>query len=112
MPDSNDWNYQQVEDFLQQLLVRSASDLDFRRQLLTDPQAAIEAHLGRPLNGSLDVRFIENTVDATIVLPDVELRALSDDELETVSGGSGNLGEGPLEEGNLTRLLTLLNELG
>ncbi len=63
----NDWNYQQAEGFLQQLLLRSATDLDFRRQLLTDPQAAIEAHLGRPLNGSLDVRFIENTADATTI---------------------------------------------
>lgn len=88
-----------MEAALQKLLVRSATDLDFRQQLLTNPQAAMEAHLGRSFNRRLNVRFIENTADATIVLPDIQQDALSDDELDAVSGG------------NVSQLLTLLANL-
>jgi len=60
----------QAQEQFQQMLERSATDMEFRQQLLTDPKAAIEAHYGKEIPDSLNLSFVENTADATIVLPD------------------------------------------
>lgn len=79
----------QAQEQFQQMLERSATDMEFRQQLLADPKAAIEAHYGKEIPDSLNLSFVENTADATIVLPDaVDPEAeLSEEELEAVSGG-------------------------
>ena len=87
-PEATTWTAREAETFLQQLLVRSTVDLDFRRRLLTTPQVALEEHLGKPLPASLDIRFIENEADATIVLPDYLGDELSEQEQEAVIGGA------------------------
>jgi hypothetical protein len=84
---------QEATDRYQALLARSATDMEFRAQLLSDPRAALAAFGGKSVSEipeSVNIKFIENTVDATIVLPDfVDTEAeLSDRELETVAGGS------------------------
>ncbi|HXT17008.1 MAG TPA: hypothetical protein VN706_15310 [Gemmatimonadaceae bacterium] len=78
------------------VLVRSTTDAAFRAELLANPRAAIASHAGKPasaLSESFNVRFIENSSDATIVLPDFQGgdAALSDQQLETVAGGVGDL---------------------
>lgn len=83
----------QATEKYQALLSRSATDLEFRKQLLTNPRAAFATFGGKSISEipeSVNITFIENTVDATIVLPDfVDTQAeLSDHELETVAGGS------------------------
>jgi hypothetical protein len=81
-------------DVMQRLLTRSATDRAFRAKLIAEPSAAIAEFAGKPgseVPPALQrVRFIENTADATIVLPDVVAPAaeLSEAELETVSGGT------------------------
>jgi len=77
------------QERLQALLARSATDREFRQKLLTDPRAAISEATGRELPESYNVKFVENTADATVVLPDpVQPSAeLADSELETVAGG-------------------------
>lgn len=77
---------------MQDMLARSATDFDFRQKLLTDPRAAIAEFSGKDISEvpeTINLAFVENTADATIVLPDpidpeVEL---SMDELDAVAGG-------------------------
>jgi hypothetical protein len=79
----------QASEAMSAILARSATDQGFRQKLLTDPRSAVSEATGRPLPASYNVRFIENTADTTIVLPDpVDPNAeLADSELETVAGG-------------------------
>ena len=81
------------EDVMHAVLERSATDPRFRQELLKDPRQAIGAHFGKDASAmpeSFNVRFIENSGSATVVLPDfVDATAeLSEEELETVAGGS------------------------
>ena len=84
----DDDDFRETQDRLQQLLTRSATDWGFRQKLLTDPQAALEEHLGHALPGPLNIRFVENEADATIVLPHYQGDEYSDEELEAVLGGT------------------------
>lgn len=73
-----------------ELLSRSATDRTFRNMLVSNPRAAITEFSGHPVSDSFNVVFVENIADATIVLPDPVWNAaeLSEEELETVAGGS------------------------
>ncbi|MGH7649614.1 MAG: NHLP leader peptide family RiPP precursor [Gemmatimonadaceae bacterium] len=77
---------------LERILSRAATDPEFRRGLLTDPRAAIRDAFGITIPNTLRIKFIErgSDVDALVVLPDMksEDHALSDSELEQVSGGA------------------------
>lgn len=81
--------YEKAQQELQQMLVRSATDMDFRQKLLTNPADAF-AEYGQTIPEGLDLKFIENQHDATVVLPDaVDPEAeLSEEELEAVAGGA------------------------
>lgn len=80
---------EQGQQYLQQILTRSATDRAFRQRLLTDSRGALQELYGVNLPDSVNLHFVENTADATIVLPDpVDPAAeLSADELEAVAGG-------------------------
>lgn len=80
---------QEAEEKYRELLSRSATDPQFRQQLLTNPRAAISEFSGHEAAPDFNVVFIENTADATIVLPDpVDSEAeLSEQDLEAVAGG-------------------------
>jgi hypothetical protein len=69
------------------LLARSATDMEFRQKLLTDPRAAVAEFTGQPIPENFNVHFVENKGDATIVLPNPANAELSENELEAVSGG-------------------------
>jgi hypothetical protein len=79
----------QGQEKLQAMLARSATDMDFRRKLLENPRAAVSEFTGRPVPESFNVRFVDAQGEPTVVLPDyVDPNvALSDAELEAVSGG-------------------------
>lgn len=74
---------------LQSILLRSATDPEFRSKLLSEPRAAIAESTGQQVPASMDIQFVENAGTATFVLPDpIDPSAeLSDDELEAVAGG-------------------------
>jgi hypothetical protein len=76
-----------------ELLERSAIDREFRNTLLTNPRAAVAEFGGRDISdvpASFNIAFIENKAGATIVLPPmISAEAeLSEEELETVAGGT------------------------
>lgn len=80
---------QEGQKKMQELLARSSTDIDFRSKLLENPKEAIAEFTGQPVSDVVDVVFIENRGDATIVLPDFidPENELSEDELEAVAGG-------------------------
>ena len=83
-----------AEETLKALLERSTTDTAFRAKLLNEPKAALAEFAGRDPNAEnawpVNVAFVENKADVTIVLPNVvDVAAeLSERELETVAGGS------------------------
>ncbi len=79
----------EFDQFLKDLLARSATDWNFRQKLLENPKEAVSEFAGKPVRESFNVVFIENKADATFVLPDPVTVGdeLSEDELEEVAGG-------------------------
>jgi hypothetical protein len=80
---------QEQSRLLGDMLGRSATDQEFRSLMLNDAHAAF-AQYGVSLPESYDIVFIENTFDATFVLPEAldELVELEEAELMTVNGGA------------------------
>jgi len=74
-----------------ELIQKAQSNEAFRNQLVNDPRAAIEAHLGETIPASFNVKTIEETPDTFfLVLPAQRgSRELTEAELDKVSGGSG-----------------------
>lgn len=79
-----------AQERMGQLLARSATDVTFRRKLLSEPRSAMAEFTGREMPESYNVRFVENKAGATFVLPDpVDPAAeLSEQELGVVAGGA------------------------
>jgi hypothetical protein len=77
---------------LDSIVARATVDRDFRQKLLADPRSAIRDALGLTVPSHFRIRFIERgpELDALVVLPDFRegVEELSDDELDTVSGGA------------------------
>lgn len=79
------------DDRMKQVLDLSTIDADFRRRLLETPHEAIRDTFGIHIPSHYRLRFIERgqDVDALVVLPDPVVSAgeLSEDDLDSVSGG-------------------------
>jgi hypothetical protein len=80
---------EQVKALTRTILSRSATDLEFRQQLLTNPRSAIEAYAGTELPETFNLTFTEQDGIGGVRLPeyagpDAEI---AESELETVSGG-------------------------
>jgi hypothetical protein len=85
------------QQILDAVLERATVDRDFRQQLLTDPRRAIQAAFGVVIPAEFRMKFVERDadVDALVVLPDFRNeqhsdRELTENELETISGGMGH----------------------
>jgi hypothetical protein len=79
---------QAAQDTMEAILSRSATDREFRTQLLTDPRTAVSEYTGLHME-NFNAVFVENTATATIVLPDLvdPSAELAETELEAVAGG-------------------------
>jgi hypothetical protein len=76
------------------LIQRSLEDEDLRQRLLDDPKGTIEQELEIQLPENIEVRALEESAETIyLVLPSASRvgqgGALSDQELEAVSGGKG-----------------------
>ena len=76
------------------LIGKSVEDESFRRRLIEDPKGAVEQELGTRLPEEVRVVTVEETAETIyLVLPSTPMAgreggALSDQELESVAGGS------------------------
>jgi len=89
------WNEQHAQEVLRKVVARATTDMDFRKQALQDPAAAIAKEDPTPIPEGFKIRFVENQgANLTVVLPDpVSAEGeLSDAELEQVAGGGGRCG--------------------
>ena len=81
------------ERLLQEVTARAATDLVFRKSLLTSPEAAIRDTFGVVIPSDVRIRFMEKPagVDVLIVLPSIQppVDELDDDDLDAVAGGTG-----------------------
>jgi hypothetical protein len=80
------------EHLLQQITTRAATDLPFRRGLLTQPERTIRDAYGIVFPEGFRIYFVEKPedVDIVVVLPEVARPdgELDDDELDAVAGGT------------------------
>jgi hypothetical protein len=81
-------NYDKAREDLQRIMARTATDWEFRQKALSDPRAAF-AWVGHTLPDNVNVQFVENHADTTILLPNFVERSdeFTEAELEAVTGG-------------------------
>jgi hypothetical protein len=84
---ANTEKMQKVQERLGEVLSRSAMDMEFRKQLVADPRAALSAHFGKEIPETVNIRFLDAQGTPTVVLPEPGTAELSDAELEGVAGG-------------------------
>lgn len=88
-------------DLLQRITSLATHDRDFRRMLLDDPGAAVQAAFGVAIPSGVRLQFMERPpeADAVIVLDTPEEQtpadgSLSEADLDAVAGGRGTEGRG------------------
>jgi hypothetical protein len=93
---ANAEQFRDGQELIRSALLRSTTDEVFGQQLVARPRAAIAAHYQRLHDAPIpeevlgvDIRFVENEGDVTVVLPRaIDPNAeLSEAELESVAGG-------------------------
>jgi hypothetical protein len=85
---------QEAEDAIQQVVKRAQTDSEFRQLCLSDPKAAAKLATGKDIPEGFTLRFVENQgANLTVVLPDpIDFNdELSDEDLEQVAGGKGDI---------------------
>jgi hypothetical protein len=80
---------EKIDAAIQKIQAKAAFDMEFRKEILSDPQKAIERVGGIVVPAGFNIKVIENQpgIDQTFVLPDFQGGALSDNDLANVAGG-------------------------
>ena len=83
---------QDTQNIYQELMLKAATDEDFREALLRDPKATLVSLFGAPIPEGLNINVVENTAtELTLVIPPKLSDDLSEEELDEVAGGSSRL---------------------
>ena len=83
----------QRQQFEQQLIEKAMKDESFRKQLIENPGAIIEAEFGRKITESIKINVLEEDANTVyLILPQVSNQSsemeLTDAELNAVAGGT------------------------
>ena len=83
------WTREKLEALYVEVQKKAMTDEAFRKELLADSTKAIEALAGEKLPEGFRLKVIENdpAYTATMVLPDLVGRELTDEEVEAAAGG-------------------------
>ena len=85
-----EWTQEKLQALYVEVQKKAMTDEAFRKELLADSTKAIEALAGEKLPEGFKLKVIENdpAYTATMVLPDLVGRELTDEESEAVAGGT------------------------
>ena len=91
------WTISEMNEMCLNVQKLSATDEEFRKQLLASPDAAIEKLTGRALPKNFTIKIVEQdpAYAATILLPNFIGDKLGDEDLESVAGGNRPAYEAP-----------------
>lgn len=84
-----EWTQEKLNELYFKVQRQALTDEEFRKDLLSDPNAVIEKETGEKLPEGFQIQVIESdpAYTATFVLPDLIGEELEDGELDQVAGG-------------------------
>ena len=84
-----EWTQEKLAELITELQKKATVDEAFRKELLADPEKAIETLTGKKPPEGFRLKVVEHdpAYTATMVLPDLLGRELTDEESDVVSGG-------------------------
>ena len=84
-----EWTQENLNELYLKVQKQALTDEEFRKDLLSDPNAVIEKETGEKLPEGFKIQVIESdpAYTATFVLPDLVGEELEDGELDQVAGG-------------------------
>ncbi|MCK9224620.1 MAG: NHLP leader peptide family RiPP precursor [Candidatus Muirbacterium halophilum] len=85
------WTNAEVKKVLNQIKSKAATDKEFRKKVLLEPEIVIKDISGKQIPSNFKISIIENKkgIDQTYVLPDFIGEELTDEQLDNVAGGRG-----------------------
>jgi hypothetical protein len=88
------WTQEEVKQAVEKVKELSVKDAGFRKLCLEAPGTAVKKATGKDIPDGIVIKFIENEgAHVTVVLPDAPvLGEVSDDDLDSVSGGTQQMG--------------------
>ena len=86
----SNWTAEEANNVINKIMVKSATDKNFREKALKNISAVVKEMTGKDLPEGFNVDVIENRkgVMRTIVLPEFAGEDISEEALDAVSGGA------------------------
>ena len=88
-----EWTNQKLTEVCAMLQKKAMVDKTFRKELLADPEKAIETLTGEKPPEGFRLKVVEHdpAYTATMILPNLSGEELTDEEADAVSGGTGTV---------------------
>ena len=84
------WTKNEVDATISKINDKAATDLEFRKLCLNNPNEAVGLISGKPVPDGYKIKMIESEpgYDYTHILPELHNQTISDEELSMISGGT------------------------